>query len=141
MVPAGGHRALAVMTARSPYIAFYSCRGEPDPAAIREICSGDPLFVIAVMRSAYSAGRWGRALGQLPENALPAIPPVFRQEIGSGACSIVEPGQSTRLSVPREECLGLERQAVWSAEHIESRLSDYYEGRPNIFVESLKVKL
>jgi hypothetical protein len=141
MVPAGGQRALAVMTARSPYIAFYSCRGEPDPAAIHEICSGDPLFVIAVMRAAYSAGRWGRVLARLPETALPAIPPVFRQEIGSGACSIVEPGQSTRLSVPREECLGLERQAVWSAEHIELRLSDYYEGRPNIFVESLKVKL
>jgi hypothetical protein len=141
MVRSGGHHALAVMTARSPYIAFYSCRGEPDPAAIQEICSGAPLFVIAVMRSAYSAGRWGRALGRLPETALPLIPPVFKQEIGSGACSIVEPGQSTRLSVPREECLGLERQAVWSAEHIESRLSDFYEGRPNIFVESLKVKL
>ncbi|MER7274755.1 hypothetical protein ABT369_09885 [Dactylosporangium sp. NPDC000244] len=115
--------------------------GEPDPAAIQEICTGDPLFVIAVMRSAYSAGRWGHALGRLPEKTLPAIPPVFRQEVGSGACSIVEPGHSTRLPVPREECLGLERQAVWSAEHIESRLSDHYEGRPNVFVESLKVKL
>ncbi|GAA3247536.1 hypothetical protein ACFO1B_38725 [Dactylosporangium siamense] len=141
LVPAGEHRALAVMTARSPYLAFYACRGEPDPAEIEDVCAGEPLFVVAVMRSAYSSGHWGRALRRLPETALPAIPPVFMQDIGSGACSIVEPGQSTRLMVPREQCIGLERYAVWSADHVESRLSDHYDERPNLFVESLKVTL
>ncbi|GAA2717373.1 hypothetical protein [Actinoplanes palleronii] len=141
LVPAGRYHALAVMTAKTPHIAFYSCRDEFDIADIGSLSANEPLFVIAVMKAAYSAGRWGQVLGQLRETAIPAAPPVFRQEIGSGACSIVEPGRSTRLLVPREECIGMERQAVWSAHHVESRLVDHYEGRPNIFVESLKVEL
>ncbi|XVU20913.1 hypothetical protein ACQPZJ_26975 [Actinoplanes sp. CA-054009] len=140
LVPAGRFRVLAVMADRSPYVAFYACRGEFDDFDIKDFDAGDPLFVIAVMRSAYSSGRWGHSLGRLPETAVPTVPPVFRQEIGSGACSIIDPGRSTRLSVPKEECVGLEREAVWSAQHIESRLSDHHEGRPNIFVESLKVQ-
>jgi len=53
-------------------------------------------------------------VSELPERDLPAIPPVFRQDILNGSWSIIEAGVSTRLSVPREECIGFERQAVWS---------------------------
>jgi hypothetical protein len=141
LVPAGRYSALAVMTTQSPYIAFYSFRGQFNVAAIRDSCNNEPLFVIAVMRAAYSAGRWGRVLVRLPETAIPAAPPVFRQEIGSGACTVVEPGRRIRVLVPRVECIGMEREAVWSAHHVESRLSDHYEGRPNMFADSLKVKL
>lgn len=40
-----------------------------------------------------------------------------------------------------ELCKELEREAVWNPEHVESRLDDYYFGRPNKWVESLKAKL
>ncbi|WP_084451029.1 Imm26 family immunity protein [Gemmobacter nectariphilus] len=39
-----------------------------------------------------------------------------------------------------EECLGLEAAAVWSAEQIESRLMDYFEGRENKYVQSLALR-
>jgi hypothetical protein len=36
------------------------------------------------------------------------------------------------------ECTSLERAAVWDTEHIEDRLEDYFNGRENKWVESLK---
>ncbi|MBB2946396.1 hypothetical protein FB565_006164 [Actinoplanes lutulentus] len=129
------------MTAREPFIAFYGCERDPEQAELPILCSGRPLFVIGVDRAAYSTGRWGTVLLRLPEQNLPAIPTVFHQDIFNGTCSIIEPGVSTRLSVPREECIGLERQASWPKEHVESRLTDHYEGRPNVWVEAMRVKL
>lgn len=37
----------------------------------------------------------------------------------------------------REQCLGLECAAVWSAVHVESRLADHFAGRSNFWMESL----
>lgn len=37
-------------------------------------------------------------------------------------------------------CEGLERAAVWEPEHVEERLRDLYVGKPNIWVEQLKIK-
>lgn len=140
VLAAGQHRAVAVMTAKSPFIAFYAAPDEPNAVEIQGLCAGEPLFVIAVMRSAYASGRWGDVVDRLPKEELPAIPRRFRQDVVNGSCSIIEVGQPTRLLVPQEECIGLECDAVWSAEHVESRLSDHYDGRPNVWVESLKVK-
>jgi hypothetical protein len=141
LVPAGIHRALAVMTAREPFIAFYGCDRDPEPSEIPALCAGRPLFVVGVDRAAYATGHWGPVLWRLPEQDVPAIPPIFHQDVINGACSIIEPGVSARLLVSREECIGLERQASWSKEHIESRLEDHYEGRPNVWVEAMRVKI
>ena len=40
----------------------------------------------------------------------------------------------------REQCLGLERAAVWEPENIESRLADHYAGRPNAWADSLRLQ-
>jgi hypothetical protein len=40
----------------------------------------------------------------------------------------------------REDCVGLERAAVWEPEHIEDRLRDHFNGIKNIWEESLKIK-
>jgi len=39
----------------------------------------------------------------------------------------------------REECAGLEAAAVWEPEHVEDRLRDHFAGRPNKWVESLRI--
>jgi hypothetical protein len=54
-------------------------------------------------------------------------------------CMIIEPGR--RVAATPSECIGLEPEAIWSAGHIESRIADAYAGRPNMFVESLRLKL
>ncbi len=40
-----------------------------------------------------------------------------------------------------DQCVGLEPVAVWEAEHVESRIDDFYAGRSNSFLESIKLIL
>jgi hypothetical protein len=40
LVPARTHRALAVMTAREPFIAFYGCDRDPEQAEMPALCAG-----------------------------------------------------------------------------------------------------
>ncbi|MEU0382906.1 hypothetical protein [Streptomyces chartreusis] len=100
-----------------------------------------PLFVIAVHNKAYSRGRWGPILHRVNTDVLPDVPFFFRQNVlDAQDCEITDPFGQVRQATP-EECLGLERSAVWEAEHVEQRISDLYARRPNLFVESMKVKL
>ncbi|MBP2705022.1 hypothetical protein JOL79_14485 [Microbispora sp. RL4-1S] len=39
-----------------------------------------------------------------------------------------------------EECQGLERAAVWGVVHVEDRLRDHFDGRPNRWVESMRLR-
>jgi len=38
----------------------------------------------------------------------------------------------------REECIGLERAAVWEPEHVEERIRDHYSGKQNRWVDILR---
>jgi len=40
----------------------------------------------------------------------------------------------------RKESQGLEAAAVWEPEHIEDRLRDHFDGKPNKWLESLRIK-
>jgi hypothetical protein len=103
---------------------------------------GPPLFVVLVTRAAYSTGRWGRPLRLLPENEIIPIPKFFSQGvINKFDCKIIDPVAHRKVTANPSECIGLEREAVWSPEHIESRILDTYAGRPNIYAESLQPKL
>jgi hypothetical protein len=55
-------------------------------------------------------------------------------------CTIYDTDGLERDATP-EEYVGLERAAVWEAHHIETRLLDTFEGRPNETVQFLRVKL
>ena len=52
---------------------------------------------------------------------------------------LYNPNTGEITSTTRDEAKGLERAAVWEAEHIESRLRDYYEGKENTWVNQLKI--
>lgn len=133
----GGH-AWAVMLAEFPHVAFYSMEDGPRegkslPAA--------PLFVVPVERVAYSRGGWGEVLFRLPAAALPPIPLYFRQDdYAVDSCVLVDRDGSERRAGP-QECVGLEREAVWGDTHVEDRLRDYYAGRRNEMAEQAKVRL
>jgi hypothetical protein len=132
--------AYGVMLATRPYIAFYSDL-PPEVESGRRGFDEAPLFVVAVHKNAYSAGRWGSPISRMGKDFLPPIPFFFRQDVINPAnCEIVDHDGNSRPVTPKE-CVGLERSAVWSAEHVEKRLLDHYEGRENAFLESMKVKL
>jgi hypothetical protein len=132
--------AYGVMLVTRPYMAFYS----DVPAGVesgRRGFDGESLFVVAVHKSAYSDGRWGSPIFRVARDFLPPVPLFFRQDvINLENCEIVDHEGSTRQAEPTE-CVGLERSAVWSAEHVETRLLDHYEGRKNAFLASMDVKL
>ncbi|WP_156365697.1 hypothetical protein [Nocardiopsis sp. NRRL B-16309] len=134
----GDEYAYALMLAEFPYVAFYGKDVSIDDAGALE---GSPMFVVAVEKSAYAAHGWGEFLHRIPKGNLPGIPRFFWQSpVRKNDCKIVEPIKH-RVPAKPSECIGLEAEAVWSFEHIESRIIDSYAGRPNHFVESLRVKL
>ncbi|MGP4029527.1 hypothetical protein [Actinomadura sp. 3N407] len=138
-VPVGeDDHAFAVMLAEFPYVAFYSKTLFIDEAGL---LSEEAIFIILVAKSAYVSGAWGSPIRQLNKEALPAIPRFFWQSpVKKADCKIIEPIKR-RVPATPSQCIGLEPEAVWSNEHIESRIIDTYAGRTNAFLESLQVKL
>jgi hypothetical protein len=129
----------ARILARSPMIAFYDCRVDASVEDLKAIVQRPVLFVLAVGGRAHT-GQWPK-IGHVPLDAAPIpIPNQFMQDIGTGQCEIVDEDFNTRPAAP-EECIGLERVAVWAPEHVTERLRDHYAGRPNAHLAHMKVTL
>jgi hypothetical protein len=118
--------------------AFYDSRTSDD-LAIEQITKLPLLFVIAVMSSATKEGRWSK-VGRVKDNDSLTIPPKFIQDpLRKESFSLYENSGEIRKAT-KEECLGLERAAVWDPEHVEDRLRDHYAGRVNKWVELLRIR-
>jgi hypothetical protein len=107
---------------------------------VEQIVRSPVLFVVAVSAAAYRSGRWQR-VGWVPLLATAvAIPEFFRQDIfDPRQCQVVDHLGHSRTATP-EECVGLERDAVWAAEHIEERVRDHSQNRPNAHLEVMKLR-
>jgi hypothetical protein len=97
------------------------------------------------MHYAITSGIW-EVVGRVPlSEDLKEIPRFFKQDMMNGAISIYQeiPELAPYYEIPATlaEIEGLECAAVWDPEHVEDRLRDHFAGRPNIWVESLKIKL
>lgn len=61
----------------------------------------------------------------------------------SGECSIywtdAVSGNFGEIPASPEECENLQVAAVWDAQHVEDRLRDHLDGRPNEWVESMRL--
>ncbi len=120
-----------------PLVAFYDSRSSIEPE-IEEILSAKIAFKIWVMNLAITSGRWA-VIGSLPlEEHLKAPPMFFKQDPVNGELTVYHLAVETPAT--REECEGLERAAVWSPEHVEDRLRDFYAKAPNRWVESLQLR-
>jgi hypothetical protein len=122
-----------------PYAAFYNYRTTSPDSDLDRIASQPILFRIAVRHLALDV--W-EIIGRRPLEEHLTQPVVqFMQDIGNFRdCVIFDTAGNERVVAP-EECVGLERAAVWEKEGIEQRLLDTFEGRPNASVERLKVRL
>jgi len=138
-VPAGPDDfAYGVMLSHFPYVAFYDKRVVFDDHGE---ASESPMFTVVVAQAAYAKGGWGEPVRRLAVESLYPIPVFFWQSpVNKADCKIVEPVKH-RITASPADCAGLESEAVWGARHVESRITDAYAGRPNIFAESLRVRL
>jgi Immunity protein 26 len=122
-----------------PYTAFYDYRTWDPSTDLTTIEKQPVLFRLPVRTS--SLKKWER-IGAKELKGQVAEPVVaFHQEIGDfRKCIIFDTIGNERAATP-EECIGLERDAVWDAHHIEQRLLDTFEGRPNAEEQRLRVRL
>lgn len=104
---------------------------------VEEVVTYPIAFRVGVHKSAWTSGRWLRVGKANPPADLLAPVPTFIEDPISGAFSIYLLGEIR--SAKREECVGLERCAVWDPEHVEDRLRDHFAGLPNKWVESLSL--
>jgi hypothetical protein len=122
-----------------PYLAFYDFRTTGPSADLDEIEAKPVLFTQAVRLFKYD--RWAN-LGKRKLAGEVTKPVVrFMQDLADyRKCTIYDSDGMSRDARP-EECVGLERAAVWDPQHIEQRLLDHFEGRPNTFEEQARVQL
>jgi hypothetical protein len=119
--------------------AFYDGRFEGDIPIVK-IISLSVLFQVPVMDHAVKRGRWKIIGNAALEDFLLNPPPRFIQDpLRKDVFEIYEKGGRIRPAT-KDECIGLERAAVWEPTHIEDRLRDHYAGRKNKWVESLRMK-
>lgn len=119
--------------------AFYDYRTESPDSDLDRIASKPILFKIAVRH--LEPGSW-EVIGRRNLEESLAQPIVqFRQDVGDfRRCEIFDTADNSRSAEP-QECIGLERMAVWEQHGVEERLLDTFLGRPNDSVEHLKVRL
>ena len=102
------------------------------------------LFRLWVMDYAITTGVWP-VVGYQQLSAENAEEPFFyKQDAISGRLflyhsSFADTGYERPASL--SECQGLERAAVWDPDHVVDRLRDHLAGRPNKWVESMRIDL
>ena len=111
---------------------------EPEFAFFAPNDSSQLLFRIWVHKSAYSSGRWEKIGNSEIPPELASEVPRFNQDPISGSLSIHQSGRE--YSATEEECVKLERAAVWEPNHVEDRITDHIEGKENVWVQSLALK-
>jgi Immunity protein 26 len=124
-----------------PYVAFYALR-TTEPSADLDAIGAAPLrFTQAVRWRGPGAQRW-EAVGWRALEGEVARPIVqFTQDVFDfRRCTIFDTAGLERPATP-EECVGLERAAVWDMHHIEQRLLDTFMGRPNQAEVRARVRL
>ncbi|MBI2893916.1 MAG: immunity 26/phosphotriesterase HocA family protein [Deltaproteobacteria bacterium] len=121
-----------------PLFAFFDCLGG-DELAPADVISRPVLFRLWVMDSAVTSGRWPIVGRVEPPPALLAAATFFKQNaLNKRKLTIYVGGKESPAT--REQCVGLERAAVWDPAHVEDRLTDHHAGRPNKWVESLRLE-
>ncbi len=122
-----------------PWAAFYDARTQEPLEESVEIVAHRPLFTVAAHKSLIEDGGW-EVIGELPleESLRPPKEQFIQDDLDPGDCRIIDDQGNSRDATPAE-CEGLEAAAVWEPEHLADRLIDHYAGRPNIWVEDLKL--
>lgn len=119
--------------------AFYDIYDDQRIANIEEIQAKEILFIIAVYKSAITKGRWKQIGSKELESKLQVLPSKFIEDIlRPGHFELYNSNTGETFQVTKNKCVGLERAAVWEPEHVEERIIDHFERKPNRWVEQLK---
>jgi len=117
-----------------PEFAFFNCFN-PD-ATIQEILKSDVLWRLWVMKHVLKEPCWQHmtVVADIPKNLQQATPRFKKDQI-SGQYTVYIDGVESPAT--KEQCIGLESAAVWSALHLQDRLQDHVADMPNKWVVAL----
>lgn len=138
-VPLGPSRHSYAQMLEAPEYAFFAV-DTGEELAPADVIAKPVLFRLWVMNRAHTKGRWAKigVAGIRPE--LVAKVGRFNQDPLKPSSIVITYGGHSIHSATRDECVALERAAVWDPEHAEDRLRDHFAGRPNQWAESLRLK-
>jgi hypothetical protein len=118
-------------------IAAYDVLTDSD-MLIEDIINKKIVFIVAVYNDVITNGKWQKVgFKNLEENLLVLPVKYIQDTLDNSEYSLYDPNTGTITPGRKEDCIGLEVAAVWDAHHVEDRLSDYFEGRENKWVEKL----
>lgn len=122
-------------------IAFFDYKTEEKLEDLTILLSVRILFILSVYNDIITQGKWIK-VGKLHiRKELEVLPMKFIQDhFNPQNFEHYNPNTGEITKATREDCEGLERAAVWDANHVEDRIRDYYWGVPNVWVEQLKIK-
>lgn len=121
--------------------AFFDYKSEKKLDDISSLEKREVLFIVSVYKNAVTQGRWEK-VGKLSiREEMKILPNKFIQDpFDPNLVQKYNPNTGEITPSTRDEVKELERAAVWEAEHVESRIRDYYKGVPNIWVKQLALK-
>lgn len=112
-----------------PYMAFYDHRTTTPDADLDVIASKPLLFTQAVRLRNH--GRWADVgWRELEGEVAKPVVRFMQDQFDHRKCTIYD-SEGGEWPARPEDCIGLERAAVWEMPHIEQRLLDTFMGRPN----------
>lgn len=118
---------------------FFDFQSSSEDIDVDILLDKDILFSIHVGWAAITTKRWKILAIKPLEDKFQITVPFFVQEIGNDdLCWIDYAGE--RVQVPKSKCEGLERLATWNAIHVEQRIKDYYDGKPNLYLRGLRLR-
>ena len=139
-IPLGEGRVGFGWVLEEPLVAFFDYSTDADHIpAVQVILRAPIAFRILVMNHAFTRGTWpviGHA--QIPDE-LATSPWFFKKDLISGKVTLTQTG-AEEVPAENNEWEHLECAAVWEPFHVVDRLQDHFAGRPNKWVESMKVR-
>jgi hypothetical protein len=130
-----------------PSVEFYDRTGTAGESVdLVDVVASRVAFTIWVMKYAFRRNGGWELLDVVPltDRERSAIDRRAKQDALSGALTIYwsdhMTGTSGEIPARASECEGLEVAAIWDPEHVEDRLRDHFDGRPNLWVESIRLK-
>ena len=119
-------------------MVFFDTKNVINPN-IEEILASKVLFRVAANDDAILDGYWvkvGKA--ELKEEFSKPVPKFVQDALNKEKFEIYLGGESRPAT--RKKCEGLDRCAVWAVNHIEDRIRDHYNNKPNVWVEQMRLK-
>ena len=115
---------------------------DKDMSSIDKIIKSKILLTVGIYKTIVTKGIF-EIVGfkELTQTEIDKIPPMFMQSLGNYEdCTIFYKNGIEHKVLP-EDCIGLERSAVWDEHSLVERIEDYYNKKRNFHAELQKVIL